>query len=189
MTKIKIHWKSRLNTSFDAEFNALKQYLILTEKIDLENREKNQKTKLDVTHSQRIPHIWRVFFKIKIHWKNRLNRSFDAEFNALPDYGIIIEKIDLENGEKKMDLHIQREFFIFDEFLCELKPIAKKVFSTSFDREFNARKEYIILIERIDLENWEEKVKEDGMWHIEKQFLIFDEFLFKIKIHLKNRLT
>ena len=38
--------------------------------------------------------------KIKIHWKNRLNRSFDAEFNALPDYVILIEKIDLENVGK-----------------------------------------------------------------------------------------
>ena len=43
----------------------------------------------------------RSFFKVKIHWKKRLNRSFDAEFNALPDSLILIEKIDLENEEEK----------------------------------------------------------------------------------------
>ena len=62
-------------------------------------------------------------FKIKIHWKNRLNRSFDAEFNALEEYGILIEKIGLENCEKNDGmLHIQREFLIFDEFVgvCQI---------------------------------------------------------------------
>ena len=212
---IEIHWKNRLNTSFDAEFNALKEYLIQTEKIDLENRENKQETNLDDAHSQRIPHIWRVFFqitihckkvldtsfdrefnalkecgiliekldlenwekkkkwmecytlrdsssyltkffKIKIHWKNRLNRSFDAEFNALPDYGIIIEKIDLENGEEKDGmLHIQGQFLIFDE----ITTYCKKTFSASFDREFDALKEYVILIGKIDLENGEKKKK------------------------------
>ena len=82
-----------------------------------------------------------------------------------------------------MDSYTFRENFVWIKTHC------KKVFSTSFDREFNARKEYVILIERIDLENSEEKEKEDGMWHIQRQFVIFDEFLFKIKIHLKNRLT
>ena len=42
-----------------------------------------------------------------------MNRSFDAEFNALPDYGIVIEKIDLENwGKKDGLLHVQREFCV-----------------------------------------------------------------------------
>ena len=112
-----------MNKSFDAEFNALPDSLILIEKTDLENWKKKD----GMFQIQRQFLILEIFFKIKILWKNRLNRSFDVEFNALPNYGIIIEKIDLENwGKKDGLLNIQREFFIFDEFLCELKPIAKR---------------------------------------------------------------
>ena len=83
----------------------------------------------NVTHSETIRHIWRVFLKIKIRWKNRLNISFDEEFNALPDYAILIEKIDLENVGKKQNKHgmlqIHREFHIFDEVFSRLKFIGK----------------------------------------------------------------
>ena len=72
-------------------------------------------------HIQRqFSHIWRVFLKIKIHWKNRLNISFHAKSNALPESLILIDKIDPENLEKeeKKDgmLHTHRYFLIFDEF-------------------------------------------------------------------------
>ena len=48
----------------------------------------------NVTHPEKTPHIGRVLFKIEIHWKSRLNTSFDAEFNALKEYLILTEKID-----------------------------------------------------------------------------------------------
>ena len=128
--KIKIRWKNRLNISFDEEFNALPDYAILIEKIDLENVGKKTKQTWNVTNSQRIPHIWPGFFKIKIHWKNRLNRSFNEEFNALRETPILTEKIDWGNCEKKEEkdrmLHTQRQFLIHDEFFPRWKSIAKR---------------------------------------------------------------
>ena len=58
----------------------------------------------NVTHSETIRHIWRVFLKIKIRWKNRLNISFDEEFNALRETPILTEKIDWGNCEKKKSI-------------------------------------------------------------------------------------
>ena len=58
-----------------------------------------------------------------------MNRSFDAEFNALPDYAILIEKIDLESVGKKQNkdgmFHIHRQFLIFDEVFSRLESIGK----------------------------------------------------------------
>ena len=66
-----------LNASLDAEFNILKQYVPLIERTDFKNRIKS-----NPTDYCEIPHIFRIFFLIKIHWKNTLNASLNAEFNA-----------------------------------------------------------------------------------------------------------
>ena len=46
----------------------------------------------------------------------------DGEFNALEEYRILLERIDLENGEKDRMLYIQREFLIFSEsvVVCQI---------------------------------------------------------------------
>ena len=71
-----------LNASLDAEFNILKQYVPLIEWTDFKNRIKSEK-KSNHTDYCEIPHIFRIFFLIKIHWKNTLNASLNAEFNAV----------------------------------------------------------------------------------------------------------
>ena len=58
-----------------------------------------------------------------------LNRSFDAEFNVVEEYRILIEKIHSENCGKKRKkhgmLHNERQFVIFDEVFSRLKSIGK----------------------------------------------------------------
>ena len=44
-------------------------------------------------------------------------------------------------------------------------------------------------MKKVDSENKDNKEKKDGMLHIQRQFLMFDEFFFKIKIHWKNWLN
>ena len=70
-------------------------------KIDSENEKKRENKDEKVTYSKTIPHLSGIFFKIKIHWKNWLNTSFDVECNALLGYVILMEKIDSKNGEKR----------------------------------------------------------------------------------------
>ena len=37
-----------------------------------------------------------VFHGIKVHWKRTLNRSLDAEFNAIREHVVDIEKIEFQ---------------------------------------------------------------------------------------------
>ena len=98
-SRLKSIAKNRLNTSFDEEFNARGKYVILIEKLHLENWNK-RKNGWNVTYSESVPHIWRVFVRIKTHCKKIFSTSFDREFNARKEYVILIERIDLENWGK-----------------------------------------------------------------------------------------
>ena len=176
--QITIHCKKVLGTSFDREFNALKECAIQMEKIDSENGAKKEK-KDGMLHTHRQ---FLKFDQVFSRLKSRFNTSFDAEFNALPDYVIIIDKIDLENWEEKEKedgmWHIQRQFLIFDEFLFKIKIHLKNRLTQWLDEEFNARKEYRILLQRIDLENG----KKDRMLDILREFFIFCEFVVVCQI-------
>ena len=64
-----------------------------------------------------------------------------------------------KKGKKDGMLHIQRQFLTLDEFFSRLKFIVKSRLNASLDAEFNALKEYVILIEIIDLKNGEKNEK------------------------------
>ena len=97
---IKIHCKSIWNASLDAQYNALKEYVLLIEGTHMQ---KPEKKRLNNTDFCAIAHILPLFFSGKIHSKNTLNASLNAEFNAPKEYVVLIEATDLQNLEKSKE--------------------------------------------------------------------------------------
>ena len=131
------------------------------DKIDWENEEEREKTKMDCRRLKE--NFWnsRSFFKIKIHTKNKLNKSIDAKFNVFPHSWILIQKINTKNGEFYA---LKKSSWKFHQVSSKSKIYSTKIFNGWFDTEFNALPHKVNLIEKNDLENAERNEKKK--WNV-----------------------